>query len=298
MVYNRWTPQELKSWPYRCLKYYYDEINRLLMAHKSALLYSCKQLASQLKKDGGNDDSKASTYLHTGKGNNKLTIRQWHKSYTDFDNWTNLNAIVALTSAFETYLNAIVKLALDSDPGVIINASRSIDGIKQKKYNIGYNPERIGATVTACTKGDWTARTNAMKNLFENIPTVFTDNIALLEEIRTLRNDVAHAFGRNIDAAKDYRRFDIAPMKKVTHEKFRTYQSIVLRCARQLDEQLLPSHIGLYPLLLFYHENHQQLTKHPIETRFDFFKTLIGKESQKAISKDLAKWVVEYYEDL
>lgn len=294
LAYNRWNPIEKKSWPYRCLRYYYDEVNRLMMAHKAALKFSC----TQLQKIGAKDESIASDYLHTSKNNNRLTIKQWHKSYSNFDNWTYLNAIIALSSAFETYLSCIIRMAIDSDPGLIINNPKSIDGVAQKKNGTPYNSDFIEDTLVSCTKGDWTTRIKAMQKLFGSIPTSFSDNIAQLEELRTLRNNVAHAFGRNIDKAKDYRRFDIDPMKKVTYDQFRKYQSLILTCSRQLDEQLMSEHIGMYPILLFYHDNRNKLIKHPIETRFDYFKTLIGKESQKAISKDLSKWIINYYENL
>ncbi len=294
LAYNRWNPIEKKSWPYRCLRYYYDEVNRLMMAHKAALKFSC----TQLQKIGAKDESIASDYLHTSKNNNRLTIKQWHKSYSNFDNWTYLNAIIALSSAFETYLSCIIRMTIDSDPGLIINNPKSIDGVAQKKNGTPYNSDFIEDTLVSCTKGDWTTRIKAMQKLFGSIPTSFSDNIAQLEELRTLRNNVAHAFGRNIDKAKDYRRFDIDPMKKVTYDQFRKYQSLILTCSRQLDEQLMSEHIGMYPILLFYHDNRNKLIKHPIETRFDYFKTLIGKESQKAISKDLSKWIINYYENL
>lgn len=266
-----------------------------MIANKAATLFTCQELAQK----GATDMSAASQYIHVGKGNAKLTIKDWHRSYTLFNNWTYLNAIMALSSSFEAYLTAIITMAIDSDPGMIINAPKSVDGIAQLKFGEEFKKELVESKIIDCTKGEWSARTSAIKSLFGHIPAVLSDSIADLDKLRALRNKVGHAFGRDIDRAKDYMPFRIDPMVKLDWTRFRKYQSLILRCSSQLDIQLQNEHIGLFHYLRFYHDHYTEIEKFPVEIdRHVHYKYLIGQVSKCAIPKSLAQFVVNYYESL
>src|SRR5690606_3977391 len=60
-------------------------------------------------------------------------LKGWSDTYNQFENWINLNSLLAISSNFETYLSTIVSLSLESDPGVLFNSSKSIDGISLPK---------------------------------------------------------------------------------------------------------------------------------------------------------------------
>lgn len=297
-IYNRWHPIEPTTWPYRCLVKYYDEINRLLMSHLAASKFSYSQLA----KNGALWESKLEDFLYAGsKGNNRLTIKDWSKTYNQFSNWCRLNAIMALTSSFETYIESVIWLAIESDPGLLIKAPHSIDGVFQLKYGHRIQRELIEKKVESCTRGDWQSRIKNLEMLLGTVPNYLKDNISDLEKLRQLRNRIGHAFGRDIEKSREYSKASIEPMAFISEKKLRDIQKLIRTSCRQIDDILNNNHIGLFPLLYFYHIHYEELEKHPIDIdRHVHLKSLIGKREagNKAYSKSICKWVVNYYESL
>lgn len=296
--YSRWKPLDKSTWPYRCLTRYYNEINRLIMSHKSALKYTYANLAA----NGAVWTSKVSDYLYTGsKGNDKITIQQWSDVYRDFDNWTRLNAVMSLTSSFETYIESVVWLSIESDPGILINSSHMVDGIKLLKQSQPINRELIEKKVEGCTRGDWQSRIHNLKILLGSVPQDMENSLSDLEKLRKLRNDIGHAFGRDIKKSREYSRAKIEPMAKVSEEKLRKIQSLVRKVSKQLDLQLNENHIGNFPILYFYHNNLTELQRYRIDiNRHVYLKNLVGKPeaANHSYSKEYCKWAVNYYENL
>ncbi|MCD4699284.1 MAG: hypothetical protein K8R91_01760, partial [Phycisphaerae bacterium] len=128
-------------------------------------------------------------------GYREISLGEWRKNFLDFQNWTRLNALMALSSYFENYLQSIGNLALESNPGILFNAHQVLDGatiLKMKKHYIFIN-ETI-----PLVKGNWPARVSAFKDLFGSCPTSLDNNIGELERIRQIRNGLGHAFGRTV----------------------------------------------------------------------------------------------------
>lgn len=265
-------------------------------------LAASKFTYSNLKKEGALWDSKLSDYLYTGsKGNNKLTIRDWSDCYNLFSNWCRLNAVMALTSSFETYIESVVWMSIESDPGILVKAPHSVDGIAQLKHSKTIERSLIEKKVEGCTKGDWQSRISNLEVLLGTIPETFKTNISELEKLRTLRNRIGHAFGRDIDKSREYVKASIEPMESISTDRLRKIQKLIRTCSSQLDKQLNDNHIGLFPLLYFYHHHYAELEKHPINGgRYVYLKNLLGKKENgnHAYPKDLCKWVIDYYESL
>lgn len=293
MDFDRWTPVRDHSWPYYIFKQYNEELMRMRMAHKSASQFTYHVLAEK----GAKFDDKASKFLFTN-GNNEITLRNWSDSYNMFDNWILLNQMMALSSYFETYLAAIVKLAIASDPGLLLDSSHSIDGMKLIKYNRKIKNPSFEKVIEECTKGDWMVRTNNLRRLFNVLPISFETSISDLEVMRNIRNDVGHAFGRDIKSAQRYDYMKITPMKKLKTKTFMRIQTLIGKIVKDLDCQLMANHIGCYLPLHLFHNLYPSVKNKTIDEKIRNLKKAIGYEGDNPYSKDFCGWVVRYYENL
>ncbi len=160
--YDRWRPYEETTWSYQIFSRYDDQLGAIGTAHTNAMKYSYKSLKLQ----GAKWDDSAVLTLNTGDKflSSFGTVRDWSDNYNLFDNWANLSTIISCAANLETYIAAVVDLAIRSDPGLLFNAPKSDDGAKLLKHgraNIDTSPQ-----VTHCTKGDWSARFAALEKLF------------------------------------------------------------------------------------------------------------------------------------
>lgn len=151
----------------------------------------------------------------------------------------------------------IIKLALESDVGVLYGMSQELDGIKAIKHG---NKFDFSKEVTSCTKGDWSSRIKYIKKYFGEVPTVLDSNIDKLEKIRILRNNVSHSFGRKIDDAQKIHDLTKLSIDKLKSKKLLKYWTLIDDCVRDLDKQLLEKHIGEYHLLFMYHSSVEEIT--------------------------------------
>lgn len=293
MDFDRWTPVRDHSWPYHIFKQYNEELMRMRMAHKSASQFTYHVLAEK----GAKFDDNASKFLFTN-GNNEITLRNWSDSYNMFDNWILLNQMMALSSYFETYLAAIVKLSIESDPGLLLDSSHSIDGVKLIKDNRKIKNPSFEKVIEECTKGDWVVRTNNLRRLFNILPVSFETSISDLEVMRNIRNDIGHAFGRDIKSAQRYDYMKITPMKKLKTKTFMRIQTLIGKIVKDLDCQLMENHIGCYLPLHFFHNLYPSVKNKTNDEKIRNLKKAIGHEGDNPYSKDFCGWVVRYYESL
>jgi len=207
-----------------------------------------------LKASGANFSLKADDYFnykdHTHVGTFK-TLGDWSNTHNEFSTWVYLNALVSLTSNFEIYLSSIIKLSLDSDPGTIIGASKSVDGIflkKYKKHKIDHSEY-----VTGCVKGTWLSRINNLEKIFNTTFPIIRNNLRHLERLRNTRNNVAHAFGHSIKDTENYEIVNKYALPRMTVERLIKYQILIFKIVETIDEYLLKNHIGQYQLILYYY---------------------------------------------
>src|SRR5690606_14019132 len=169
-----------------------------------------------------------------------------------FKTWTNLNALLALTSNLETYIATIASLALESDPGLLFDSPKTIDGVlllKQKAQKNHFHNNII----ISLTKGDWNSRLSAYNKLFGAPPEEFIKNVSKLEKIRILRNKVGHAFGRDIEGSRNHEVKDIVSMEKLSDAQLKKHQYTIVNTVKAIDKHLLLNYIGEYQLIAFYH---------------------------------------------
>lgn len=267
---------------------------RMRMAHESAKKYTYHHL----KTDGAVWDSKAFNYIETA-GNMDITISNWSDVYNDFSNWTRLNQLVALSSYFETYIAAIVKLSIESDPGLLIECPHSVDGIKLIKEGKSLSIIEYETILKGCTKDTWGARLSTLKKLYKLLPQRFTDNEGELEKMRNLRNKIGHAFGRDINASHEYAQLTIAPMEKFSSGAFQKYQTIIRTIVRDLDQLIMTEHVGNFQPLYYYHTVKDTfMNPDDRDKRVNEFKNMIGGKTGEFYTRDFCRQVDSYYRNL
>jgi hypothetical protein len=168
-------------------------------------------------------------------------------------------------------------MAFDSDPGLVLGVSKSIDGavVLKHRRSAVFN---VGEQIDACTKGDWSSRLDAFEKLFGGCPPEFRSSHAALEELRGIRNRFGHAFGRDIDAARVHGVLDMIPMERLSGARANKLRKSVWLVAKAVDKFLLQEHIGDFEAVRFYHHLYPSLHKH-VSTgqRAIYLKTAIGR---------------------
>ena len=225
-------------------------------------------------------------------------LLDWSSGFNDLENWINLNTLVAISSNLETYLATVVPLALASDVGTLYGTTRKIDGVQILKHGHAKAFD-FEEHVLACTKGAWSARLAAYEKYFGRSPKAFSSNISALEKIRVIRNNVAHSFGRDIEASRNQQEVKTLPIEKLSRDSLLKLQNVVWLVAKSIDVHLHQFHIGEYQALVFYHGIYPDLRKdlHPSMRAIEL-KKQIGGFGATTAGKEYCKGLVQYYEAL
>src|SRR6266480_1791254 len=117
--FQRWKARERSTWPFQVFQLYGRELDQLLWTQKSAHAFTYKQL-NATGADWGDLPSKHFKFPSMEEGELYKDLKAWSDAYNQFDNWNNLNALIALSSNLETYMASVITLALDSDPGLLL----------------------------------------------------------------------------------------------------------------------------------------------------------------------------------
>lgn len=293
-LFDRWKAQSSTTWAYTLYGKYDDELTRIGSAHFTASKFIYKSLGEA----GVSLEDKPSEMLGFSKDevNRYSSIKIWSDEYNSFSNWVNLNSLLTLVSNFETYLASIVQLAIDSDPGVVFGASRSIDGVYLKKYNKNLKLPKLNI-VEECTKGDWSSRIDAFERYFDSL-SEFRAAHTHLEKMRNIRNEIGHAFGRDINASRSHGQLRKIPIRNFNHDRFRRYQKIIRLLVRAIDSNLLDKHIGEYEIIDF-HNKHQSMYDHlPLHQRVWNLKKAVGKFGSEPRGKHFCGGLIEYLDNL
>lgn len=292
--FSRWEHIQNNTWPFKVYKQYNEELSRMIWADKFAHQFTYKQLALS-KADW--EDTPSKHFIVPSHNNNFETLKDWSNGYEELQNWIYLNCVMAMSAFFETYLNSVVTLAIESDPGVLLGAPHQIDGTILLK-NGSLRKEVYTERVNECTKGTWTVRCNAFSSIFGTIPPLLKSNIALLDQIRTLRNKVGHAFGRDIEQSRSIDINKIQPAERVSQKRVIKYLRDLFNIVKSIDDFLLNNHIGEYQSILAYHKCYPTLNKDiHINLRADLFKKNYGK-NDVTIGKTFCRGLAKYYESI
>lgn len=195
--FQRWGHVQNHTWPFQVYKLYNEELSQFLWAEEAAIKYTYNRLG----KDGADKNEPPTKYfpLAPHRISTMKTMEGWANVFNESHNWMRLNCLMAISSNMETYLGSVISLAIESNPGVLLSSEIRIDGAKFLKDGT-LDDAVYEKHIEACTKGDWPARLAAFEKLFGLAPASYHEGLSTLERIRKMRNNLGHAFGRDIDA--------------------------------------------------------------------------------------------------
>ena len=120
-----------------------------------------------------------------------------------------------------------------------------------------------------------------------------------LDKMRNMRNNIAHAFGREIEASRQNGNINTLPIERLSRERLLKFQSIVWKATKSIDAHLQNFHIGEYQALIFYHELYPTLNHNVHQSmRAVELKKKIGQFGIESQGKDFCKGLVAYYESI
>lgn len=291
--FNRWNHILPHSWPYRVYKQYNEEVSEYLWTADSSYKYVNSQLTKNhvLDTDGVKNHFKLPTTVW-----NFVTVKDWRTAYDDMQNWIRLNCVMSVSAALETYLASVFSLAIESNPGVLLGATKTIDGAKLLKHN-QLQPEVYKIQLKKCVEGKWSDRLSAIKKLFGPYPTILDTNKTELDAMRLMRNKVGHAFGRDIEAARDFTKITKQTQERITVDRLKKWMKCAFDVAGEVDTFLLDNHIGEYQSILAYHEHKMAWDALTSGEKARAFKHMYGA-TDRQIGKRFCTELIDYYNKL
>jgi hypothetical protein len=295
--FDRWKTRSRSTWAWRVFKKHNLEFQRMYTSFDNSRKYTY----SNLGKNSAKKEDPVTEHFSFGRSweAEKFTdLTDWMGAFNDLENWMNLNALVAVLSNLETYISTVVPLALESDAGVVFGLSHRVDGIEVLKHG-KKKPFDFSDVVTSCTKGTWDSRVSAYERAFIKAPKYLKNHISELDKMRNLRNNVAHAFGRDIEASRQRGKITTLPIERLSRERLIKYQEIVWKTAKSIDAHLQNFHIGEYQSLLFYHSLYPELDHSVHQSmRARELRKKIGQFGDVSPGSLFCKGLVAYYESI
>ncbi len=295
--FDRWKPRAKSSWAWRVFKKHNIEFQRMYTTFDTGRKYTYQNLGKNGAQKNDVPD-KHFKFDRPWESKNFSDLEDWISAFNDLENWMNLNALVAILSNLETYIATIVPLALESDIGTLYGVPHRIDGIEILKHGKD-KPFNFNDIVTSCTKGTWDSRISAYERAFGRAPKYLKNHVSELDLMRNLRNNVAHAFGRGIEAARVSGNIKTIPIEKLSRDRLLKYQAVVWKVTKSIDAHLHNFHIGEYQAILFYHNLYPSLNHNVHQNmRAVELKKKIGQFGIESQGKEFCKGLVAYYESI
>ena len=178
------------------------------------------------------------------------TLTEWLGAQSELELVLNSrSALVSAVAYHEAYLRQIIRTALMSDPFCRYGFPRSIDGTRLLKVGkeIPFEQE-----IKDVTRGEWGARLKSFKRIFAAILKPLSDSIGELEELRNIRNDFVHGFGRDLGPAipTDWK---LKPSQRLAQKRFLSLVGLLSRTATSIDRFMMVNFVGSFELIYFYH---------------------------------------------
>jgi hypothetical protein len=231
------------------------------------------------------DESQISLHINFGRDKGRrgtLSVSRFIKEGINMKKWINLVTLTSIASYFELYLNRSVAFSIRSNPGLIIKKSKAVDGI-----NLLKNCQMIDVDgyVRNCVEGDWSKRYNAIRNLFDKEFPIMNGNISALQSSQSIRNKVAHEFGR--DTGETYYPNYIMPNDRATISHTSVSLDRIVNYLKTIGEtasefhNLTSEHIGSFEFIEFYHRYNRAF----FEDRKNIPQMYKQKDHEKVLSK-------------
>jgi len=219
MSFSRWQKYEIRSWAFSVFKQYHTHLNRMIWSQIPTVGFIEKQIAI-----ASGDAHTILIFEPEDERSVKKDKLVWKQDFKEFNNWNRLNTIMSLSSYLEIYLSSIISTAIESNPGILHNASKKIDGAIILKNSKKYT---YSSYANKCIIGEWTKRISEFKNIFGNVPAELEHNVGELEKLRILRNNIGHAFGRDIDLSRKKGKRSIIQSERISLKHVKHFLKIV-----------------------------------------------------------------------
>lgn len=292
-IFDRWSHIQYHSWPFQMYKQYNAELSAYIWAEYAAHKFAYQQLG----KEGANwNDTMQKYVIMPNHIWNFADLKDWSDAFNGQQNFLYLNCVMALSSNFESFLESILSLAIESDPGAMLGASHTIDGAYLLKHKM-LKKDAYLKKVQECSKGMWSKRKKCIKELIGTYPEELDQYESELEKIRVLRNKVGHAFGRDIKKARNFESLDKIPMEHITLTKIKKWLDVTFSVATAMDSFLLDRMIGEYQAVLAYHNNKSKWVNMKSGEQVVALKKFYGEKDQ-SLGKLFCKSLIEYYQAL
>jgi len=290
-MFDRWTGAFRTSFTLRRFNEHHTEINRLYWSLAPAAGFT-----SYLARRAPVGTVPTTLFHATGPNARRIAsdLPAWRRDFAEFNNWVRLSALVSLLSYLETYLSTIATLALRSDPLLRFNQSRAVDGTLWLKRGV---VDDVSDFVTPIVKGKWTQRRSAYQTLFGRVPARLDAHIGDLDEMREMRNGVAHSFGRGAEFFEDPVVHAGRPVR-LQEARLQRWLGIVEAVAVEIDDHLYPAHLGDFELVWRYHR-WQREPRHADDLGYDApaaFCRTINRDFGEALGRDHCRALVTYYD--
>ena len=291
MKFERFTRSEGSSWALWEFNEHETQINNIYWASVASLSYSTYTVRNAPKHEDVPTILKA-----TGPNATRFPANPkiWLTTTATLQDWTRGSFVMAATGALERYVQRAVLTALLSDPALIYGKSRAIDGIAWLKLGINVDHAFVLDTVTI---GKWPQRYSAFKKIFGEVPLV-KHHLAILEEIREFRNDVGHAFGRDLSHKLISDTRSPQKMQKLKQQRLIEWLGVMSEVAKALDEVLVANHIGDFePMHYFYtwQQKHRCTSTRSPQVEKEFRKAL-GKEEGHSKGRSYVQELIAAYD--
>jgi hypothetical protein len=228
------------------------------------------------------------TRITKGVSNIDNDLIEWQKNRDQMAKWIKLNCLLSLYSYFELYLNRVTRTAQESDPGLFLGASKTIDGVKILKAN-DWKDAYLPNYSADVTKGTWSQRIAALEStFFIDLPFAKT-KIALLEKSRKVRNSIAHYFGRDLDGDSILNYTDTSDIS-LSENILINYLGVFEKLVCEIDSKMI-GYIGEYELIKYYHDI---LKKQRIE-KVALKKMINSSDLWETKSIDYCEKLINYY---
>ena len=297
MADERWISPFKNSLAYYLFMKHFTELNDVYWAHVPASDTIIKHMKQKSINNSATEFCKLFVVKDENEGRLASDNYTWLKDYKEFLNYTRLNMLMLLSSAFETYLRTIVSLAIESKPGTILGCSESIDGAFLLKKDIKYgtyndNGYLFSNIIDDICIGEWSKRVEAYKKYFGSVPINLKHNIKKIDVLRKTRNEIGHYFGRKKNQYETPVLMAPKEVERVSHENFLKYLNTVYKTVKGIDEHLHKDYIGSYDIIKFYFQEIHIDSK-------DITPGTQAKNLQKHLGKKgLPSVGTEYYKNL
>jgi hypothetical protein len=290
--FDRWKSKSGTTWAFKLFKEHHTILNSMYWSY-----IPVRSCADYMYRNNSDAQTTQELFHASGEDAHRINdnLKGWRENLKEFDNWTRLNALVALLSYFEVYLSSVVSLAIESDPGLMFNTSRVIDGITilKRKAEKDYSFYHISETIT---KGEWKQRKTAYEKTFGNVPKILADSVTELDHMRVIRNNIAHAFGRDIKKAQARGIFKALEIERLSLKRLKRYLELVGGIAKAVDNHLVSNHIGDYDAIFYYHQIKQELP--PLSKAVTLRKKLNSIGINSTCNEDYCTELISYYDSI